>query len=61
MTDEEDFEVLKFLGAIPDPRVDRCKKRPLESILFISLVGMLCGADSAHELHNGLVPEDIYK
>jgi len=50
MADEEDFEVLKFLGAIPDPRVDRCKKHSLESILFISIAGMLCGADSAHEI-----------
>lgn len=50
MADEENYEVLKFLGTIPDPRIDRCKKHSLESILFISLVGMLCGADSAREI-----------
>lgn len=50
MFDEENYEVLKFLGSIPDPRIDRCKKHLLESILFIALVGMLCGADSAREI-----------
>ena len=50
MADEENYEVLKFLGEIPDPRIDRCKKHSLESILFISLVGMLCGADSVREI-----------
>jgi len=50
MDDEENYEVLKFLWTIPDPRVDRCKKHSLESILFISLVGMLCGADSSREI-----------
>ena len=41
MADEENDEVLEFLSAIPDPRVDRCKKYSLESILFIALVGCL--------------------
>lgn len=50
MTDEENYEVLEFLSTIPDPRIDRCKKYSLESILFIALVGMLCGADSAREM-----------
>ena len=50
MTDEKNYEVLEFLRTIPDPRIDRCKKYSLESILFISLVAMLCGADSAHEI-----------
>lgn len=50
MDDEENYEVLEFLNTIPDPRMDRCKKYSLESILFISLVGMLCGADSAREI-----------
>ena len=50
MTDEQNYEVLKFLSTIPDPRIDRCKRYSLESILFISLVAMLCGADSALEI-----------
>ena len=50
MVNEENYEVLKFLGTIPDARVDRCKKYSLESILFIALVGMLCGADGAREI-----------
>jgi len=41
MADEENYEVLEFLSAIPDPRVDRWKKYSLESILFIALVGCL--------------------
>ncbi len=47
---EEEYEVLKFLRSIPDPRIDRCKKYSLESVLFITLVGMICGADSAREI-----------
>ena len=50
MSDKENYEVLEFLNTIPDPRIDRCKKYSLESILFIALVGMLCGADSAREI-----------
>jgi predicted transposase YbfD/YdcC len=50
MTDEKSYEVLEFLSTVPDPRIDRCKRYSLESILFISLVAMLCGADSAHEI-----------
>lgn len=50
MTEEQNYEVLEFLSTIPEPRIERCKKYSLESILFISLVGMLCGADSAHEI-----------
>lgn len=38
------------LRIIPDPRVERCKKHPLESVLFITLVGRLCGADSFSEI-----------
>jgi predicted transposase YbfD/YdcC len=50
MIEDDEYEVLKFLGAIPDPRIDRCKKHSLESILFLTLVGMLCGADNAREI-----------
>ncbi len=50
MADEEEYEVIKFLHSIPDPRTKRCRKYSLESILFLTLVGMLCGADSAHEI-----------
>ena len=49
MVDEE-YEVIKFLHSIPDPRIKRCRKYSLESILFLTLVGMLCGADNAHEI-----------
>jgi predicted transposase YbfD/YdcC len=50
MAKDKEYEVLKFLSEIPDPRIDRCKKHSLESILFLVLVGMLCGADSAREI-----------
>ncbi len=50
MSDEKNYEVVQFLSIIPDPRINRCKRYSLESILFISLVGMLCGADSAHQI-----------
>jgi len=33
MTNEENYEVLEFLSAIPDPRIDRCKKYLLGRIV----------------------------
>jgi predicted transposase YbfD/YdcC len=48
MLENNDF--IGFLRIIPDPRVERCKKYSLESILFIALTGMLCGADSFIEI-----------
>lgn len=42
--------IIEFLKIIPDPRLDRCKKYSLESILFITLTSMLCGADSFIEI-----------
>jgi hypothetical protein len=47
MAKDEEYEVLRFLNTMPGPRIDRCKKYSLESILFLVLMGMLCGADSA--------------
>lgn len=38
--------ILEGLRIIPDPRIERCQKHPLISILFIALCGALCGADN---------------
>ncbi|MBS4167240.1 hypothetical protein NEOC65_002346, partial [Neochlamydia sp. AcF65] len=40
---EDDTVIMGFLKIVPDPRIERCKKYSLESILFIALTGMLCG------------------
>jgi len=56
MIDEGNYEVLEFLGTILDPRIDRCKKYSLESILFVALVGMLCGLVIA----GWLILDDFY-
>lgn len=47
---EDDTVIMGFLKIVPDPRIERCKKYSLESILFIALTGMLCGADSFIEI-----------
>ena len=39
-------EVLEFLKQVPDPRVERTRAHPLENILVIALLAVLCGADS---------------
>lgn len=40
-------ETLSYhLSNIPDPRMDRCKEHSLHDVLMISILGMLCGADS---------------
>jgi len=38
--------VEEFLGFIEDPRVERTRKHPLETILVISVLAVICGADS---------------
>lgn len=38
-------KILELASKIPDQRIDRCKKHPLESMIFIALVGTICGAD----------------
>ena len=43
---EEHFSI------VTDPRVDRCKKHKLQTILGISLVGVICGCDSWVEIED---------
>lgn len=38
--------IMEYFAAIPDPRVDRTRRHPLTSILVLSLVAVICGADS---------------
>lgn len=39
-------EVLEFLAQVPDPRVERTRAHPLENILTIALLAVLCGAET---------------
>ena len=38
--------VMDYFASIPDPRVERTRAHPLENILVIALLAVLCGADS---------------
>ena len=38
--------ILEYFAAIPDPRIDRTRLHPLTSILALSLLAVICGADS---------------
>lgn len=42
--------VEEFLGFIEDPRVERTRKHPLETILVMSVLAVICGADSFVEI-----------
>lgn len=42
----------EFLSVIQEPRVDRARKHPLETILVISLLAVICGADSIVDIEN---------
>jgi predicted transposase YbfD/YdcC len=42
----------EFLSVIQDPRVERTRKHPLETILVISLLAVICGADSIVDIEN---------
>lgn len=44
----EDF--FSHFRIVRDPRIERTKKHPLESILFIAMCGVICGADSWIEI-----------
>jgi len=46
--DEEMLEgsIMAYFAAIPDPRIARSRLHPLESILVLSLLAVICGADS---------------
>jgi len=37
--------LLSLLREIPDPRIERCKKHPLESIILLSVISVLCGVE----------------
>ncbi len=41
-----DVTIKNLFTDIPDPRIDRTKKHPLESILYIVLCGTMAGIDS---------------
>jgi len=38
--------IMEYFAAIPDPRIDRTRLHPLTSVLVLSLVAVICGADS---------------
>lgn len=45
---ERDFKqtiIDEFLALVEDPRIERTRKHPLETILVISLMAVICGAD----------------
>ena len=35
----------EFLSVIEDPRVERTRKHPLETIVVVALLAVICGAD----------------
>ncbi|MBA3239163.1 MAG: transposase family protein [Parachlamydiaceae bacterium] len=39
------LKIIELTERIPDPRSEKIKKHPLTSIIFIALVGTVCGAD----------------
>lgn len=42
----------EFLSVIQDPRVERMRKHSLETILVISLLAVICGADTIVDIEN---------
>lgn len=43
--------IIEYFAKVPDPRVARTRAHPLENILVISLLAVLCGADSFVAMH----------
>jgi len=46
------FKIMNLIEGIPDPRIERCQKHPLVSIVFIVFVTGLCGANNWVEVHS---------
>jgi predicted transposase YbfD/YdcC len=44
--DMEPATILQYFAAVPDPRIERSRLHPLPSILVMSLIAVICGADS---------------
>jgi hypothetical protein len=42
--------LLQIFAKISDPRVNRCKKHNLLDIIILSILGVLCGADTYGEI-----------
>ena len=38
--------IIEYFAAVPDPRIERSRLHPLESILVLALIAVICGADS---------------
>lgn len=38
-------KLIELAEGVPDPRSEKFKKHPLTSIIFIALVGTVCGAN----------------
>ena len=38
--------IFDYFSRVPDPRVARTRKHPLTSVLVLSLLAIICGADS---------------
>jgi len=43
---------INFFASVTDPRVERTQKHSLDSILFISLCAVICGAESWNEIED---------
>ncbi len=43
---------IDFFASVSDPRVERTQKHSLDSILFISLCAIICGAESWNEIED---------
>ena len=44
--DQTADSIIQYFAAIPDPRIKRSQLHPLPSILVLSLIAVICGADS---------------
>ena len=47
---DQNDTLLSYFDDLQDPRMDRTKDHPLESIIFISVAAITCGADSWNEI-----------
>ena len=47
-----EFKIIDLIKNIPDPRIERCQKHPLVSLVFVVFVTALCGANNWVEVES---------
>jgi predicted transposase YbfD/YdcC len=52
MNKQQSIDFQHYFATLKDPRIDRHKQHPLSDILFVTLCGVICGAESWRDIED---------